>query len=472
MPDEPNGLDSCVTTLAATGRITKNNVFETLTRVDTTDGSVQPVLAKSWERIDDLTWRFKLVENATFHDGAPFNAEAVVFNIERLMNPAMECFDYNSSFQGYQVSAVAVDDYTVDIKTDRPAPILPTSMTAIAIASPNTPIDTAVREPVGTGAYKFVEWIPGERVVIERSDNYWGEPVEVTKATYVFRAESAVRAAMVAAGEADIASSISVQDATNPETDFAYLNSETTRLRIDLNQPPLDDRRIRLALNYAVDRDAIQGSILSEDAIQASQYVVPGTLGHNPNLKPYPYDAEKAQALIAEAKADGVAVDTPIRLLGRTDNYPNVAELMEALVAMYGAVGLNVQLEMLEADNHQQYQAKPWPADIGPNLFAEQHDNNNGDAYFTVFNKYHEKGASSTVADPELNALIEKADAAIGDERRESYEEVFRRVHEDIVADVMLFHMVGYSRVSPRLEFKPTIETNSQIRLATVGFKD
>ena len=140
------------------------------------------------------------------------------------------------------------------------------------------------REPVGTGPYRFVSWTPGTSVVLERSADYWGEPPEVAKVTYVFRGESAVRAAMVAAGEADIAPNIAVQDATDPEMDFSYFNSETSSLRIDLSKPPLDDLRVRKAINLAIDRDAMIGTIFSEDVVKATQMVVPSINGHNPDL--------------------------------------------------------------------------------------------------------------------------------------------------------------------------------------------
>ena len=97
-----------------------------------------------------------------------------------------------------------------------------------------------------------------------------------------------------------------------------------------------------------------------------------------------------------------------------------------------------------------------------------QHDNNNGDAVFTVFFKYHSEGAQSVLADPELDALIEKATVTTGDERQKTWQEVFRRVHEDHVADIMMFHMVGYTRVGPRIEFTPDISTNSELQVAKI----
>src|SRR5690606_37835690 len=151
----------------------------------------------------------------------------------------------------------------------------------------------------------------------------------VEQATYLFRSDSAVAAAMVEAGEADIVPAIAVQDATNKDTDFAYPNSETTSLRIDTRQAPLDDRRIREAMNLAIDRQAMLGTLFPEQAQIATQLVVPTTIGYNADIPAWPYDPEKAKKLVAEAKADGVPVDTQIRIIGRNGQYPNATEAME-----------------------------------------------------------------------------------------------------------------------------------------------
>ena len=212
----------------------------------------------------------------------------------------------------------ALDSHTLEIKTDKPEPLLPTLMGILAICSPNTPLDKLTRNPIGTGPYKFVKWDAGTQIVLERFDGYWGKQPQVKKAIYVWRSESSVRAAMVVIGEADLAPDIARQDANRPDMDYSYLNSETTYLRIGgAWEPPLNDRRVRMALNYAVDRDAIRGSILSKDVIPATQMIVPSIFGYNPDLKVWPYDPQKARQLLDEARKDGVPVDKEILLVGR-----------------------------------------------------------------------------------------------------------------------------------------------------------
>ena len=470
--EELDLVEPCMATRSNIGRVVLKNINEPLTEIDPTDGSVTPRLATSWEQVDEDTWRFKLQEGITFHDGAPFNAEAVKYSIERTLDPKLACEMAYKFFGGIKIDAVPVDEHTIDITATPPQPIMPTMMGVLAIVSTNTPRDAFTREPIGTGPYRFVDWQQGREIVIERFDDYWGERPEVARARYVFRSESPVRAAMVAAGEADIAPTIAGQDATDPKMDFSYPNSETTHVRIDTLVPPTDDRRVREALNLAIDREAIQGSILDKNVQLATQLVAPSINGHNPRLKPYPYDPDRAMQLLAEAKADGVPVDKQIRMVGRLNIYPAASETMEAFLAMFQAIGLQVDLQMLEVAQWDEIYTKPHDPNRPPTLVQGMHDNNNGDAVFTVFNKYHSDGLQSAVKNEKLDGLIEKAQAATGDQRRELWQEVFRMIHEDVIADVEMFHMVGYTRVNPRIVFKPSIATNSELQIAQIKFRE
>lgn len=470
LAEEPSFVEPCEASRSDVGKILKQNVVETLTQIDPSDGSITPRLATAWEQVDDLTWRFTLRDGVSFHDGASFNADSVKHTIDRMMDTSIDCEIRTKFFGSTALEVTPVDEHTVDIKTDAPSPILPTIMGTVVIVSPNTAMGEYTRSPVGTGPYTFDEWDVGNSISLTRFDGYWGDQPAPDAAKYIFRSESPVRAAMVSAGEADIAPNISVQDA-EPGKDYSYPNSETTRLRIDTETAPLDDRRIREALNYAVGREAIKGTILSPDVILATQLVAPSINGHNPDIKTWPYDVDKARALIAEAKADGTPVDTELHLIGRTGMFPNAAETMEALQAFFQDAGFNVSLRMVEVGEWLELILKPYAEDRPPILLIDQHDNNNGDAVFTVFNKYHSDGANSTLHDDELDQTIIEAQQATGDERRALFQKAFSIIEERIIADVMLFHMVGYTRVSDRLSFTPDISTNSELPLEKISFK-
>jgi peptide/nickel transport system substrate-binding protein len=466
-------VDPCHISRSNIGRVLKQNVFETFTEINPADGSITPRLAKSWEQVDEDTWRFHLQENVKFHDGAAFDAEAAKFSIDRLMNDQFYCEDKAKFFGGVQLTTEAVDSHTIEVTTDPVQPILPTLFGTIGVTSPNTPANELTREPIGTGPYTFAQWRPDRDITLERFEDYWGEQPAVEKATYVWRGESAVRAAMVATGEADIAANIAPQDATNPETDFSYYNSETARLRISMDVPPFDDVRVRKAVNYAIDREAMRGTIFSEEVVPAAQLVVPSISGANPDLKPFPYDPKEAQRLLAEAKADGVPVDAPIQVYGRLEVYPNATESMEAILAMLRAIGLNVSLEMVEVAQWTALATKPYAEDRPPQLLQSMHDNNNGDAVFTVYYKYHSEGVQSDMlGHPELDQKIVDAGTATGEKRRKMFQEIFETLREEIVPDVLLYHMVGFSRVSPNINFTPTLATNSELQLAQITFKD
>ncbi|MEM7023350.1 MAG: ABC transporter substrate-binding protein [Pseudomonadota bacterium] len=471
LSEEPDIIDPCEASRSNVGRVVKQNITETLTEIDPKDGSIQPRLATEWEQLDDNTWRFKLREGVTFHDGEPFNAAAVKTAIERTLDDRIDCEIRIKFFGNLEVMPEVVDDHTIDLKTSNPAPILPTMMGTMTITSPNTVMGERTRDPVGTGPYTFGEWNVGENIVLNRFDDYWGEQPDVETANYVWRSESAVRAAMIEAGEADIAPNIAVQDATNPDLDHSYPNSETSRARIDTTRAPLDDIRVRQALNLGLDREAYQGTIFSEDVEAATQLIVPSINGHNPDLQVWPYDPEKAKALLDEARADGVPVDDEIVIIGRIGIYPNATEASEAMMAMYQELGLNVKLQMYEVAEWIDLLTKPFAEDRPPALQMSQHDNNNGDAVFTVYNKYHTEGGQSMLNDPELDALIEAAEVATGDERRATWQAVFKRINDDLIADIPLFHMVGYTRVGPDIEFTPDISTNSELQISQIKLK-
>jgi peptide/nickel transport system substrate-binding protein len=467
---EPINLDPGDINRGMEGQMMARNILETLTEMNPADSSISPRLATSWKRIDANTWNFFLRRSVKFHDGGDFDAEAVLFSIKRLYDKRIDSNTRNKFFTSVRMEGKALDSHTLEIKTDKPEPLLLTLMATVAICSPNTPLDKLTRQPIGTGPYKFVKWDAGIQIIAERFDGYWGKQPQVKKAVYVWRSESSVRAAMVAIGEADLAPDIARQDATRPDMDHSYLNAETSILRIGGTwDPPLNDRRVRMALRYAVDRDAIRGSILSKDVIPASQLIGPSIFGYSPDLKPWPYDPQKAKQLLDEARKDGVPVDKEILLVDRKGWYPGSEEVMEAVLTMYKAVGLNVKLKMLERGVFRTYETKPYPP--GPYIAQRSHDNNKGDAAFTASFYYHCKGVASSMCDKEVDDLIEKAQVASGEERRKLWQAAFKRIHEVVVPNVLMFHMVAYARVGKRINFTPSLATVSEIQLAQVTFK-
>tara|TARA_R110002020_G_scaffold47707_22_gene135874 strand:- start:2229 stop:3824 length:1596 start_codon:yes stop_codon:yes gene_type:complete len=468
--EELDLVDPCMATRSNIGRVVMQNISETLTELDVRgDAGLMPRLAESWEDLGDGTWQFKLREGATFSDGSAFDANDVKHSFDRVFSDQLTC-ESARYFADTDLTFEVLDDATINVTAEPAQPILPLLMSLVTIVPSETPMEF-VRDPIGTGPYVMSEWTAGQQIVLDRRDDYWGEQPAVTKATYLFRSEPAVRAGMVAAGEADIAPLITPEVADNRNLDFAYANSETVYLRIDSQDAPTDDIRVRQALNAAIDREAFIGTVLPEGTELAVAMTPPTTLGWNPDLTPPAFDPERARQLLAEAQADGVDTSLPIEIIARTGNFANVTEVAEAITQMLTDVGFNASLRMVEVAEHEQFYSKPYPESEGTRLILAQHDNSRGDPVFSMFFKYASEGTQSGVADPELDEMIANASAATGDDRAALWSEVFAYVQEQIVADVLLFHMVGISRVSERLDFTPTIATNAQLQLSEIGFK-
>ena len=463
-------VEPCMATRSNIGRIIMQNVNETLTQYDVKSGQgVLPRLAELWEDQGNGTWRFNLRQGVTFSDGSTFDAGDVEHSFERAMSDQLTC-ETPRYFGDTKLSFNVVDDHTIDITAEPAQPILPLLLSLVTIVPSEMPVEFT-REPVGTGPFTLASWEPGQSIVLERRDDYWGEAPAVAKATYVFRTDPAVAAAMVAQGEADLAPSIAAVDATNPDTDVSYLNSETLYLRLDSAIDPISDKRVREALNMAIDRDAFIGTLLPEGVVSAVAMVPPTTLGWNPDVEQYPYDPEKAAALLEEAKADGVPVDTTLYLIGRSNLFPGVVEVVEAIQQMLQDVGFTVEVQMVEVAQQEELYSKPFKEGRPPQMLAVQHDNSRGDPVFSMFFKYASEGRQSGIADPKVDEMIAKATAATGEERTEAWQEVFAYLHDEVVPDVLLFHMVSFARVGDRIDFAPTIATNSQLELADITFK-
>ncbi|MBJ7577865.1 peptide ABC transporter substrate-binding protein [Devosia sp. MC532] len=470
LSEELDLVEPCMATRSNIGRVVMQNISETLTELDVRgDKGLTGRLAESWEDLGEGTWQFKLRPNVKFSDGTDFDAADVKHSFDRVFSDQITC-ESKRYFADTALTFDIIDAQTINVKAEPAQPILPLLMSLVTIVPSETPIEF-VRDPVGTGPYALTDWTAGQHIILERRADYWGEQPEVTKATYVFRSEATVRAGMVAAGEADIAPQITAESADNKALDFAYPNSETVYLRIDSQDAPTSDIRVRKALNAAIDREAFIGTILPEGTELAVAMTPPTTLGWNAALKPPAYDPELAKQLLAEAAADGVDTSLPIEIIARTENFPNVTEVAEAITQMLGDAGFNASVRMVEVAEHEQFYSKPYPESEGTRLIMAQHDNSRGDPVFSMFFKYASDGTQSGVADPKLDDMIAKASAATGDERSALWSDVFAYVHDEAVADVLLFHMVGLSRVSERLDFTPTIATNGQLQLSEIGFK-
>ncbi|MEU8110250.1 ABC transporter substrate-binding protein [Nonomuraea muscovyensis] len=465
LPEEPPTLEPCDASLTATGRVTRANITEALTERDPGTGQLQPALATEWKQDSPTEWTFTLRPGVKFHDGTAFDAKAAAFSIDRTVGSEIDCNVDGYVFGGIELTATAVDDTTLKVKTAKPDPILPLRLSFVEIVPATTSATGKVREPVGTGPYKIAKWDTGRSLRLERHAGYWGKAPEFAAAEYVWRAEGSIRAAMVKSDEADVAIGLAPEDGAG-DSAVQYPNNETSYLRIDATKAPLNDIRVRQAINYAIDRDGLVASVFAGLGKPAGQLVPEGVTGHSSAVQAWPHDMAQAKKLVAEAKAAGVPTDTPIKIIGRNGIYPKAAEAMEVVQNSLIEAGLKVEIEMLDVNAWLEYLLRPFPKNLGPTLLQAQHGNQAGDAAFTMGQIYGSKGAQSSYGTSELDSMIAAAEQASGEERQTAFAKALEHQSKDVVRDAVLAHMTGILALSPRVTYKPNAATNDEMRLA------
>lgn len=441
MEGEPRSLGAWTGFLTDSYPVLRN-VEEALTNRDPVTNDLVPELATSWEQVDDLTWRFQLREGVTFHDGSPFNAEAAASSLNHTWGKDNDFII--RQYIGPEFVATAVDEYTLDVTTETPDPILPVRLyfspisSAQHLAEHPEEYDTV---PVGTGPYRFVEWARGERIVLEANPDWWGIDAEdsygkatIADATMLFRQEAEVRAAMVSAGEADFARWVTAEQCAAVPTCSEGPGVETLMLRLDTPNPALADLRVRQAIALAIDKDSIMSQIMGGGAT-AAMIAGPAATGFNPDLEPIPYDPERAAQLIAEAAADGVPVDAPLVVETSAGWIPRSSEAIQIIADSLRSIGLtNVTTLELETARSEEMFVVPLdqiPPERGL-LAYWSHGNELMDYSASLSGYYTCSSTVSTFCDPEVDAQIQAASELSGDARDAALQELAATVLEPL----------------------------------------
>lgn len=282
-----------------------DNIFDPLVR-RTPSNELVPWLATGWTVKDPLTWEFTLRKGVRFHNGNPFNAEAVRFSIERLKQGPR-----GADWQSVE-SVEVVDDYTVIFHLSRPFPTLLNYLYFAPIVDPvyYSSHDEAhlSLNPVGTGPFKFVEWVKGQRLVLERNDDYWAGPIAIKRLVVRPIPENSTRVNALLTGEVDIATYIPpqmwrlVERAPGVRLDSSAGGRVVSFVfHMESDFAPWKDVRVRQAVNYAINKEAINRLFLDGKGEVVGQAVGSSVFGFNPDIKPYPYDPQKARELLEEA---------------------------------------------------------------------------------------------------------------------------------------------------------------------------
>jgi peptide/nickel transport system substrate-binding protein len=456
---EPSSLDSADSqdgnSLVVSAQITEPLIFFAPGTAD-----LAPGLATEWSANEDgSVWTFELAEGITFHDGTPFNAEAVKFSFDRWNDPS-----HPYSFRGQGKTyvpwgwvfggpkgegsildeVVVIDDNTVEFHLTQPMPFLPTLLAAIyfQIDSPTAVMEAGVDYgtpgvgSVGTGPFEFVEWREGEGVTVERFDDYRKGPAQVERVVFRAISEPTARLAELQAGSIDIAVLLSADDLqtveNNPNLEVVTAEAELNVGYLAMHQGngPLGDPLVRQAIAHAIDREAIVDAFYQGLGVVAQDHLPPSLFGHGMDW-PYEYDPERARELLAEAgHPNGFSTELWYMPVSRP-YYPAPQPIAETMASYLADVGIDAELK---TEDWTTYLADYSTGKFPLYMLGWNADYADPDNFLTTF---FGPGAQEQLGwdAPEVRQALEQArQIADQDERAELYEQVVNAVAEGAVS--------------------------------------
>jgi len=438
----------------APGAWVYGNIIEPLIALNA-DGSIEPRLATEWEFIDPTRLRFKLREGVTFHDGTPFNAEAVKFTWDRALFS-----DPPGRWQGLAgpIAAVeVVDEYTVDIVSSVPyGPLLLTAtMVYTGVVSPAAVEqygEAYGRNPVGTGPFKFVEWQTNDHITLEANEDYWRGRPALDRVIFRVIPEDGARMLALRAGEVDMVLNPPPSELAAFESDPAFAVSMADSVQVfylgfNLDKPPVDDPLVRQAVAHALDVPLVVESVLEGGATVATSVISPGVFGHiDMELdERYPYDPARAQELLEQAgwtdnDGDGIREKDGepllLRVLPASGRYLKDREVAEVVQEFLRQVGIQAELDIFEwGTTFPLSQEDPLQYHVVSFAWLTT----TTDADYTLFSNFHSEELPPTswnkyrYSNPEVDAWLEQARGSIDEEERsELYAQVQRQLAEDL----------------------------------------
>lgn len=446
MQTDPVGLDPHITNATSTRNMLEN-VYDTLVMFDSSL-QIVPGLAESWEVSDDgLTWTFHLREGVTFHDGDPLQASDVVFSINRIKDPAVA----SPRADDFAVVAdvQAPDERTVVMTLSEPfSPLLSKlahSLNVVVsedVVAANGDLQEVV---VGTGPFRFVEYVPQTRMVLERNPDFWGTDADGNQLPYLdgitfqFYPDPTARTTAIQTGNADFIEYVPAADVdvlrADPNVEVVGgLSANFRSIYFNVERPPFDDVNVRRAIAHAIDEQAIVDlALFGTGGVPATGTTIPASNYYGIETSPYVgRDVEAARAALAEsAYPDGFAFD--LYVTSTYDFLRTPAEVIQANLAEIGVIANIV------AEDWTIYLPKALEGDFAATILGESGQSDPDDFLFNVF--YTDNGGNlGNFSDPELDALLEQGRrVADQEERRAIYVQAQERIL-DLVPHVFLFH--------------------------------
>ena len=451
MQTDPVGLDPHTTNATATRNMLEN-VYDTLVMFDSSL-QIVPGLAESWEASDDgLTWTFKLRPGVTFHNGDPLRASDVAFSLNRIKDPGVA--SPRSGDFAVVESVTAPDDETVVITLSEPfSPLLSKLAQSLNVivseavtTANNGDLNGAV---VGTGPFRFVEYLPQTRLVLEKNEDFWGEDAAgnplpyLDGVTFQFYPEPAARTTAVQTGNADWIEYVPAADVAVLEADpnvevVGGLSANFRSLYLNVTRPPFDNPLVRQALAYAIDEGAVVDlALFGVGGVAATGTTIPA--GNYYAVESSPYvgrDVERARELLEEA-GYGDGFDFDLYVTSTYDFLRTPAEIIQANLADIGVTANIV------AEDWSIYLPTVQEGDFDATILGESGQSDPDDFLFDVF---HTGGGGNfgEFTSPELDALLEEGRRASSQEERERiYEEAQALILEE-APHVFLFHSAQY----------------------------
>ena len=458
---EPDQLDPQVTSAYVSFQVLEN-VFDTLVEPDENLEMV-PSLAESWEISDDgLTYTFTLRDGVMWHDGTPLTASDVVYSYGRIRESANNGWRF-----GTVTDVTAPDDSTVVFTLSAPTPNLLANIGAFKgmaiVQQANVESGDITTAPIGTGPFKVASWTSGDSIELVRNDDYWGGAPSLDGVTYRFIPDTTVALTSLQSGDVQWTDNLPAQQVnglkestdvvveTVPSNDYYYFATNEARA-------PFDDARVRQALAWAIDRDAIvQAAVFGNAAV--NQTAIPSTSVWYYDYAPYSRDLDKATALLEEAGVSDLAIDL---IVPSTDNQAVTAA--QVITANLADIGVTVNIRQLdvstwlaeEADGNFDAFLWEWIGNIDPSdFYYAQHRTDGGFNY---------QGYSNPEVDQLLDAAATETDTAA---RKDLYDQAAKLIVDD-ASYVYLYNPEIAQGYSPNVEGY-TVRGDAAIRFGDVS---
>src|SRR5215212_3963418 len=421
------------------------------------NGNVKPHLATAWSYPDEKTLRFKVRQGIKFHNGDTVTTDDVAFTYTRLLDPKTDS-RHTPALQAIG-EVKAVDAETVDFNLKTPDATLLGRLSILPVIPKKYfdsfgGTDAFGQKPVGTGPFKFVEWVKGQRVVMEANPDYWQGPPKIKTIVYRQISEDNTRITELLTGTADLVNNVppalGAKVKAEPKTELQTVRGlRNVYLKINTKKAPFSDLKVRQALNHAIDVKLIVETVLGGNAVPTpGGYEGPGVWGYYKDIDTsrYPFDPAKAKALLAEA---GVKPG-PINILSAKGRLLNDAEVVQAIAGMLQNIGFTPQIQLLDFTVVNDEWNRKYREEMDLHLWSNA--NNTADADYNYSTNFYTKNTGLYWGTPEMDAMVVKARSTLDLASREAqYQEIGKKLLDEAVA-VPMYDQVDSYGTSKRLK--------------------